>query len=165
MFSIHGTSSILYISILETLQICTLHFMMNKVLVSIICLHYGLISTYGHQALSYSITNSNTESPTYFTEQILQIADHVSPALQHSHRTRFLQIAKHFAPNHQDISPISEQHTFFSVLFGKDPVSDPSLHVPWAPCSALWVVGCGSLVTPIPPTRPQAPRSTLWTMG
>ena len=37
---IHGTLSTLYVSILEMLQICTLHFMMNKVLVSIICLHY-----------------------------------------------------------------------------------------------------------------------------
>ena len=61
----------------------------------------------------------------------------------------FLQIAKDFSPNLQDISPISEQLTFFSVLFRDDLVSDPSLHVPRALRSALWVVGCGSLVTPV----------------
>ena len=33
------TSSTLYVSILETLQICTLHFVMNKVLISIIWLY------------------------------------------------------------------------------------------------------------------------------
>ena len=37
---IHGTSSTLYISILEMLHICILHSMKNKVLVAIICLHY-----------------------------------------------------------------------------------------------------------------------------
>ena len=37
---IHGTSSTLYVSILEMLQICTLHSIMNEVLVAIICLHY-----------------------------------------------------------------------------------------------------------------------------
>ena len=36
----HGTSSTSYVSILEMLQICTLRFMMNKVLVSITCLHF-----------------------------------------------------------------------------------------------------------------------------
>ena len=54
---------------------------------------------------------------------------------------------------------------FCFVLYGEDPVSDLSLHVLRALRSALWVVGYGSLVTPIPPTRAQAPRSTLWTMG
>ena len=48
---IHGTSSTSYISILEMLQICILHSMMNNVLIAIICLHffsiYDLISTYG----------------------------------------------------------------------------------------------------------------------
>ena len=42
---------------------------------------------------------------------------------------------------------------FRSVLYGEDLVSDPSLHVVRAPRSALWVVGCGSLVTSVPPTR------------
>ena len=65
----------------------------------------------------------------------------------------------------QVISPTAERHMFCSALYGEDPVYDLSLHVLWAPRSALWVVGCGSLVTPIPPTRARAPRSTLWTMG
>ena len=52
---------------------------------------------------------------------------------------------------------------FRSMLYGEDPVSDLSLHVLRALRSALWVVDCGSLVTPVPPTRPRAPRSTLWT--
>ena len=65
----------------------------------------------------------------------------------------------------QVISLTAEQHTFRSALYGEDPVSDLSLHVLQAPRSMLWVVGCGSLVTPVPPTRPRAPRLTLWTMG
>ena len=77
----------------------------------------------------------------------------------------FLQTAEHFTLNLQDISPISEQLTFFSVLFGDDPVSDFSLNMPWAPRSALWVVDYGSLVTPVSPTPARAPRLTLWTMG
>ena len=36
----YGTSSTLYVSILETLQICTLHSIMNEVFVAINCLHY-----------------------------------------------------------------------------------------------------------------------------
>ena len=59
----------------------------------------------------------------------------------------------------------AEKHTFRSVLYGEDPVFDLSLHVLWAPCSVLWVVGRGSLVTPIPPTCARATRSMLWTMG
>ena len=46
----------------------------------------------------------------------------------------------------------TEQHTFRFILYGEDLVSNLSLHVPWAPRSALWVVGCGSLVTPVLPT-------------
>ena len=65
----------------------------------------------------------------------------------------------------QVISPTTEQHMFRSVLYGEDLVSDLSLHVLQAPRSTLWVVGCGPLVTPIPPTCAWAPRSTLWTMG
>ena len=94
---------------------------------------------------------------------LLQIVKHVFSKSPTYFATRFLQNAKHFALNLQDISPISELHTLFSVLFGEDLVSGPSLHVPWAPRSTLWVVGYGSLVTPVPPTRPRAPRSTLWT--
>ena len=41
---IHGTLSTLYVSIFETLQICTLHSIMNEVLVAIICLHYFIIT-------------------------------------------------------------------------------------------------------------------------
>ena len=51
--SIRGTSSTSYVSILETLQICTLHSIMNEVLVTIICLHYisitVLVSICGRQ--------------------------------------------------------------------------------------------------------------------
>ena len=113
-------------------------------------------------------------------------------SFRQNHRTRFLQIAEqvfskasnvfpptlqcisphvlsknaeHFTPNLQVVSPISEQRTFCSILLGDNPVSNLSLHMLRAPCFALWVVGCGSLVTPVPPTRPRAPRSTLWTMG
>ena len=96
---------------------------------------------------------------------LLQIAEHVSSKSPTYFATLFLQIAEHFSPNLQDISPISEQHTFCSILFGDDPVSDLSLHVPRIPCSTLLVVSCGSLVTPVPPTSPRASRSTLWTMG
>ena len=71
----------------------------------------------------------------------------------------------HVSPYLQDISPTAEQHIFCFVLYGEDPVFDLSLHVLWAPRSTLWVVDCGSLVTPVPPTRAQAPRSTLWIMG
>ena len=65
----------------------------------------------------------------------------------------------------QDISLTAEQHTFCSMLYGEDPVSDLSLHVLWAPRSMLWVVGYGSLVTPVPPTHAWALRSMLWNMG
>ena len=54
---------------------------------------------------------------------------------------------------------------FCSKLYGEDLVSDLFLHVLRAPRSTLWVVGYGSLVMPIPPTRARAPRSMLWTMG
>ena len=54
---------------------------------------------------------------------------------------------------------------FRFILYGEGLVSDLSLHVLWALRSVLWVVSYGSLVTPIPPTRARAPRSTLWTMG
>ena len=96
---------------------------------------------------------------------LLQIAEHVFSKSPTYFATRFLQITKYFAPNLQDISSISEQHTLCSILYGKDPVSDLSLHVLRAPRSTLWVVGYGSLVTPIHPTRLRAPRLTLWTMG
>ena len=59
----------------------------------------------------------------------LQIAEHVSSKSPMYFATLFHQIAEHFPPNLQGISLISEQHTFFSVLFGEDPVSDLSLHV------------------------------------
>ena len=65
----------------------------------------------------------------------------------------------------QVISPTAEQHTLRSVLYGEDPVSDLSQHVLQALRSTLWVVDCGSLVTPIPPTCARAQRLTLWTMG
>ena len=61
----------------------------------------------------------------------------------------------------QVISPAAEQHKFHSTLYGKDLVFDVSLHVLRAPRSALWVVGCGSLVMSIPPTCARAPRATL----
>ena len=86
---------------------------------------------------------------------------HVSPYLQYVVTIN----APPLSPYLQNVSPIAEQHTFCSILYGEDPVSDLSLHVLWAPHSALWVIGCGSLVMPVPPTRPWAPHSTLWTMG
>ena len=217
MFPIHGTSSTLYVSILETLQICTLYFVMNKVLISIICLYsfsplcfnlhiWSLSTTILHTDLQYknrqpwfhwisspnrrprfcriSFSKSPKLSPNGFLQNcltispnrrhifaenrrisFLQITEHVSSKSPTYLATRFLQTAEHFTLNLQDISPISEQPTFFSVLFGEDPVSDLSLHVPRAPRSALWVVGYGSLVTPVSPTRARAPRSTLWTMS
>ena len=63
------------------------------------------------------------------------------------------------------ISITAKQHTFRSFLYEEDLVSDLSLHMLRAPRSVLWVVGYGSLVTPFPPTRARAPRSTSWTMG
>ena len=66
----------------------------------------------------------------------------------------------------QVISITVEKCTFrFFSFYGEDPVSDLSLHVLRALRSALWVVGCGSLATPVCPTRLRALRSTLWTMG
>ena len=47
------------------------------------------------------------------------------------------------------------------MLYGEDPVFDLSLHVLQAPRSVLWVVGYGSLVMPVPPTRARAPRLML----
>ena len=159
---------------------------MNKVLVSITVFSplWSPSSKLLHNELQYEIAitaltmflqisnviaerfspNHRTISPSRRTH-FLQIAEHVFSKSPMYFATCFLQIAEHFAPNLQDISPISEQHTFFSLLFGEDPVSDLSLHVPQAPRSVLWVVGCGSSVTPVLPTRPRAPRSTLWTMG
>ena len=69
-------------------------------------------------------------------------------------------IARSPFPPSTVISITAKQHTFRFFLYGEDPVSDLSLHVLRAPRSALWVVGCGSLVTPVPPTRARAPRST-----
>ena len=157
---------------------------MNKVFVSITCLTFSPLwfnlrlrspsSMLLHNELQYEIAiiAQNMFSPNHQT-CFLQIAEHFfskslnmfSSNCQCILPNMFLQITEQFAPNLQDISPISEQHTFFSVLFGEEPVPDLSLHVPRAPRSALWVVGCGSLVTPVPPTRPRALRSTLWTMG
>ena len=71
----------------------------------------------------------------------------------------------HVSPYLQDILPTAEQHMFRSMFFGENPVSDLSLHVLQAPRSVLWVVGYGSMVTSVPPTRARAPRSTLWNMG
>ena len=107
----------------------------------------------------------SSKSLMNFATFFLQIAEHVSSKSPMYFATLFHQIAEHFPPNLQGISLISEQHTFFFVPFGEDPVSDPSLHVLRAPRSALWVVGCGSFVTPVHPTRPRAPCSMLWTMG
>ena len=64
-------------------------------------LHYGLISTYGRRAFSYSITNSNTKSATY-------IAEHISP----NHRTRFSKSPSYFT---KQVSPNNR------TLFSKSP--------------------------------------------
>jgi len=95
----------------------------------------------------------------------LQVAEHVTSKSPTYLATCFLRTTEHFALNLQDISPIGVQLTFFSVLFGEDLVSDLSLRVPWALRSALWVVGSGSLVTLVSPTRAWALRSMFWTMG
>ena len=152
---------------------------MNKVLVSAICLHYGL-NLHLRSPSSTPLHDELQNLQCFRRTRFLQIAKHVfskSPKTFSPNRRTcflqianvfhhmFLQIAEDFSPNLQDILPISEQHTFCSVLYGKDPVSDLSLHVPRALRSALWVVGCGSLVTPVPPTCARASRSTLWTMG
>ena len=78
---------------------------------------------------------------------------HVSPYLQH---VIVINTPPCFSIS-QNVSPIAEQHTFCSVLYGEDPVSDLSLHMLRAPRSVLWVVDCGSLVTSVPPTRARAP--------
>ena len=46
-------------------------------------------------------------------------------------------------------------------FYREDPVTDLSLHMPRASRSMLRVVGCGSLVTPVPPTCVRAPCSTF----
>ena len=116
-------------------------------------------------ALTASLQDSNIIAEHVFSKSPNTFSPNHRTRFLQNRQKRFLQITEDFSPNLQDISPISEQHTFCSVLDGKDPVFDLSLHVSWAPRPALWVVGCGSLVTPIPPTRPWAPRSMLWTMG
>ena len=258
MFPIHGTSSTLYVSTLEMFQICTLHFVMNKVLISIIWLYSFSPLCFNlhvrspsiailHNDLQYEIAerfspkspnnfskspttispnkflqiskaiakrfspkspndfskslttispnkflqiskasakrfspkspngflqNRRTVSPKHrqsFTEnrriRVLQITGHISSKSPTYLATRFLETAEHSILNLQDILLISDQPIFFYVLFGEDPVSDPSLHVPWAPRSTLWVVGCGCLVMPFSPTRARALRSTLWVTG
>ena len=87
----HGTSSTLYVSILETLWICTLHFMMNKVLFSIICLHYVfsplqlLSSKLLHNELHHEIAIT---APPHFS--ISPTCDH------HKHSAVFLHISEMF---------------------------------------------------------------------
>ena len=72
MFPIHGTSSTLYVSILETLQICTLYFMMNKVLVSITCLHFSPLCFNLHiRSPSTTILHTDLQIPRRLAE-ILQ---------------------------------------------------------------------------------------------
>jgi hypothetical protein len=57
-------------------------------------------------------------------------SDMISPNIIAEHV--FSKIVEHFSPHLRDVSPIREQLTFFSVLFGEDPVFDLSLHVLWA---------------------------------
>ena len=54
---------------------------------------------------------------------------------------------------------------FRSVFFGETPVSDLSLHMLRAQCSALWVVGYGSSVMSVPPTRARAPALDVMEYG
>ena len=96
----HGTSSTSYVSILKTLQICTLHFMMNKVLVSIICLHFSPLrfnlhlwspsSKLLHNELQYEIAIT---TPTTFLQISNVFAKRVSP----NRRTLFSKSARYFA--------------------------------------------------------------------
>ena len=152
-------------------------------------LHYFLISTYGRRALQYSITSSNTTSPNGFLQKSPNDYSKSPTTISPSNFLQISKIAERFFL--QNDSPKSPTHFFtedhlISVLLstehvssntptylakcflqtvGNDPVSDPSLHVPRAPRSALWVVGYGSLVMPVPATRARAPRSMLWTKG
>ena len=70
------TSSTLYVSILETLQICTLHFVMNKVLISIIWLYSFSPLCFNHHVRSPSIAILHNDLQYEIAEQFLQFADH-----------------------------------------------------------------------------------------
>ena len=51
------------------------------------------------------------------------------------------------------------------MFFGENPISDLSLHMLQALRSALWVVGYGSSVMSVPPTRAGAPALDVMEYG
>ena len=101
MFPTHGTSSTLYVSILETLQICTLHFMINKVSVSIISIFSPLLLnlhirspsiTILHNELQYKIAERfSPKSPNGFLQNCRTFSSNRRPWFR---RISFLQISK-----------------------------------------------------------------------
>ena len=119
-----------------------------------LCVMGGRLWSHGHTCFSNMSTGS-----------ALNVMDY-GLAKAESSTQDYLLVLRLYDLYLQVISITAEQYTFrFFPFYGEDPVSDLSLHVLRAPRSALCVVGCGSLVTPVPPTRARAPCSTLWTMG
>ena len=133
----HGTSSTSYVSILEKLQICTLHFMLNKVLVSITYLHFSTLwfnphlwsssSMLLHNELQYEITIT---TPTTFLQISNVFAERVSP----NRRTRFLQIAEHVFSK----SPNIFHHVFLQIAEDKSPRYFADQHAAYVLICSLW---------------------------
>ena len=120
---------------------------------SALCIMGGRLWFLGHACLSYTSTGS-----------ALDVMDYGLAKAESSTKNTLVERCLYYLYL-QVILITAVQPTFRSFLYGEDLVSDLSLHMLWAPCSVLWVVGYGSLVMPIPPTCARAPRSTLWTMG
>jgi len=116
---------------------------------SALCIMGGRLWFLGHAYFSYTCTGSALDVMDYGLSE----AESSEQNLLLGRRLYYLYL--------QVISATAEQHMFRAVFYGEDLVSDPSLHMPQALCSASWVVGCGSWVTPIPLTHARALRSTL----
>ena len=106
MFPIHGTSSTLYVSILETLQICTLHFVMNKVLISIIWLYSFSPLCFNHHVRSPSIAILHNDLQYEIAEQFSpKSLNDFSKSPTTISPNKFLQISKASAKQFSPKSP------------------------------------------------------------
>ena len=99
MFPTRGTSSTLYVSILETPQICTLHFMMNKVIVSINSLHFFSIMVQS----PLMVAELHATPLRTLIRNHHNCTDHVSPNLQRYRRTVFLQHRRTISPSRRHV--------------------------------------------------------------
>ena len=157
MFSIHGTSSTLYVSILEMLQICSLYFVMNKVLVSITYLHFSPLcfnlhiwspsTTILHTNLQYENCQprfrriSFSKSPKLSPNGFLQNCRTISPkrrriiaknrrkSFRQNRRTRFLQIAEQVFSKASNVFPPTLQCISPHVLSKNAKHFTPNLQV------------------------------------